>query len=61
MKKMLNVAKDGVCQTITAHYHKEGASNIIGGGSSKILATAVIEYEDDTDMCNKRKKRWGLV
>ena len=56
MKKMLNVTKDGVCQTITAHYHKEGASNIIGGGSSKILATAVIEYEDDTDMCNKRKQ-----
>lgn len=53
---MLNVTKDGVCQTITAHYHKDGVSNIIGGGSSKILATAVIEYEDDTDMCNKRKK-----
>ena len=32
MKKMLNVTKDGVCQTITAHYHKEGANNIIGGG-----------------------------
>lgn len=31
-------------------------SRIGWGGSSKILATAVIEYEDDTDMCNKRKK-----
>lgn len=33
MKKMLNVTKDGVCQTITAHYHKEGVSNIIKGGA----------------------------
>ena len=46
MKKMLNVTKDGVCQTITAHYYKEGVGNIIGGGSSIVLATAVIEYED---------------
>ena len=42
------MTKDGVCQTITAHYHKEGVSNIIGGGSSIVLATAVIEYEEDT-------------
>ena len=46
MKKILNATKGGVCQAITAHYHKEGAGNIIGGGSSIILATAVIEYED---------------
>ena len=53
--RILNATKDGVCQTITAHYHKEGVSNIIGGGSSIVLATAVIEYdtngrhsEDDT-------------
>ena len=46
MKKILNATKEGVCQAITAHYHKEGAGNIIGGGSSIILATAVIEYED---------------
>ena len=46
MKKILNATKEGVCQAITAHYHKEGVSNIIGGGSSIILATAVIEYED---------------
>ena len=31
MKKILNETKDGVCQTITVHYHKEGVSNIIGG------------------------------
>ena len=47
MKTMLNVTKEGVCQAITAHYHKEGVGNIIGGGSSIILATAVIEYEDE--------------
>lgn len=29
MKTILNVTKDGVCQAITAHYHKEGAGNII--------------------------------
>ena len=46
--RILNVTKDGVCQTITAHYYKEGVSNIIGGGSSIVLATAVIEYEEDT-------------
>ena len=46
MKKILNTTKEGVCQAILAHYHKEGAGNIIGGGSSIILATAVIEYED---------------
>lgn len=33
MKKILNETKDGVCQTITVHYHKEGVSNIIGGGA----------------------------
>ena len=47
--RILNATKDGVCQTITAHYHKEGVSNIIGGGSSIVLATAVIEYEEDTN------------
>ena len=47
MKKILNATKDGVCQAITAHYHKEGVGNIIGGGSSIILATAVIQYEDE--------------
>lgn len=49
MKKILNATKDGACQTITAHYHKEGWSNLIGGGSSKMLATAIIEYEDSED------------
>lgn len=54
------MTKDGVCQTITAHYHKEGVSNIIGGGSSIVLATAVIEYEEDietqrTDWCKREK------
>ena len=58
--RILNVTKDGVCQTITAHYHKEGVSNIIGGGSSIVLATAVIEYEEDietqrTDWCKREK------
>ena len=46
---ILNVTKDGVCQTITAHYHKEGVSNIIVGGRRIVLATAVIEYEEDTN------------
>ena len=46
MKKILNATKEGVCQAITAHYHKEGAGNIIGGGSSIILATAVNENEE---------------
>ena len=46
MKKILNATKEGVCQAITAHYHKEGGSNMIGGGSSIILATAMIEYGD---------------
>ena len=31
MKKILNATKEGVCQAITAHYHKEGVGNIIGG------------------------------
>lgn len=46
MKKILNATKEGVCQAITAHYHKEGVGNIIGG-SSIILATAVIEYDEE--------------
>ena len=29
-------------QTLTLHYHKEGWSNFLGGGSSLMLATAVI-------------------
>ena len=49
MKKILNETKDGVCHTITVHYHKEGVSNIIGGGSSIILSTAVLEYEDEDE------------
>ena len=32
MKKILNATKEGVCQAITAHYHKKGVINIIGGG-----------------------------
>ena len=59
MKKILNKTKDGVCHTITEHYHKEGVSNIIGGGSSIILATAVIEYKDereDIQNCRKQPK-----
>ena len=55
--RILNVTKDGVCQTITAHYHKEGVSNIIGGGSSIVLATAVIEYEgEDIQDCREQPK-----
>ena len=54
--RILNVTKDGVCQTITAHYHKEGVSNIIGGGSSVVLATAVIEYEEDTQT---KRSNWN--
>lgn len=46
MKKILNATKEGVCRAITAHYHKEGVGNIIGG-SSIILATAVIEYDEE--------------
>ena len=45
MKTILNATKEGVCPAITAHYHKEGAGDIIGGGSSIILATALIEHE----------------
>ena len=44
---ILNTTKDGACLAITSHYHKEGLSNLIGGGRSKILATAVIEIADD--------------
>ena len=55
--RILNVTKDGVCQAITAHYHKEGVSNIIGGGSSIVLATAVIEYEgEDIQNCREQPK-----
>ena len=46
MKKILDATKEGVGEAIAANYHKEGVGNIIGGGSSIILATAVIEYED---------------
>ena len=55
--RILNVTKDGVWQTITAHYHKEGVSNIIGGGRSIVLATAVIEYEgEDIQDCREQPK-----
>ena len=33
---------DGCASTLTLHYHKEGWSNFLGTGSSKMLATAVI-------------------
>ena len=33
---------DGCARTLTLHYHKEGWSNFLGTGSSKMLATAVI-------------------
>ena len=33
---------DGCATTVLAHYHKEGWSNFLGTGSSKMLATAVI-------------------
>ena len=33
---------DGCASTLTQHYHKEGWSNFLGMGSSKMLATAVI-------------------
>ena len=32
MKMILNTTKDGACLAITSHYHKEGLSNLIGGG-----------------------------
>ena len=54
--RILNVTKDSVCQTITAHYHKEGVSNIIGGGSSIVLATAVIEYEEGEKSNNTNRE-----
>ena len=35
-----------MCGTLTSHYHKEGWQNIVGGQSSKVLATGImIEYE----------------
>lgn len=34
---------DGCATTLTLHYHKEGWSNFLGTGSSKMLATAVID------------------
>ena len=34
---------DGCASTLTLHYHKEGWSNFLGTGSSKMLATAVID------------------
>lgn len=44
------MTEDGCCQTLMAHYHKEGVGNLIGGGSSKMLATCVMEeYEGDCD------------
>ena len=33
---------DGCACTLTLHYHKEGYSNFLGMGSSKMLATAMI-------------------
>lgn len=55
MKMILNTTKDGACLAITSHYHKEGLSNLIGGGRSKILATAVIEYEgEDIQDCREQ-------
>ena len=57
MKMILNTTKDGACLAITSHYHKEGVSNIIGGGSSIVLATAVIEYEgEDIQNCREQPK-----
>lgn len=34
---------DGCASTLTAHYHKECWSNFLGTGSSKMMATAVLE------------------
>ena len=34
---------DGCASTLTQHYHKEGWGNFLGTGSSKMLATAVME------------------
>lgn len=34
---------DGCASTLTLHYHKEGWSNFLGTGSSKMLATAVMD------------------
>ena len=34
---------DGCASTLTLHYDKEGWSNFLGTGSSKMLATAVID------------------
>ena len=38
----INTTADEAVQTLTLHYHKEGWSNFLGTGSSKMLATAVI-------------------
>lgn len=38
----INASSDGAAATITLHYHKECWSNILGGGSSLMLATAVM-------------------
>lgn len=29
---ILNATSDGICSALTTHYHKEGWSNILGGG-----------------------------
>ena len=38
----INTTSDGAAQTLTLHYHKECWSNFLGGGSSLMLATAVM-------------------
>ena len=48
MKKILNETKDGVCQTITAHYYKEGVSNIIVGVGGYIPYIFLEIDESDT-------------
>lgn len=57
MKKILNATKDGACQTITAHYHKEGWSNLIGGGKTMIsyslmltTATGIVSAQEQSSL-----------
>ena len=39
----INTTADRAVHTLTLHYHKECWSNFLGTGSSKMLATAVMD------------------
>jgi hypothetical protein len=45
-RKAINIHSHGVCGVITAHYHKDGVSNILPNTKSQIKAVAIlIEYD----------------